>query len=70
MPFGKRKKKYFRRFSQLSIVPIQNISSGNLKFNNLDIFQSLKYRILAAKILPISIKLKFTPCLACYGLTL
>jgi len=35
--------------------------SGNLKFNNLGIFQSLKFRILMEKIPPISLKLNFTP---------
>ena len=34
--------------------------SGNIKFNNLGIFQSLKLRILMDKILPISLKLNFT----------
>jgi len=33
--------------------------SGNLKFSNLGIFQSLKLRISIKKILPISIKLNF-----------
>jgi len=34
--------------------------SGNLIFHNLGVFQSLKLRILTEKILPISLKLKFT----------
>jgi len=43
--------------------------TGNLKFNNLGIFQSLKLRNLVGKILPISLKLDFTPnTLGCYGL--
>jgi len=43
--------------------------SGNLKFYNLDIFQSLKLRTLMGKILPFSLKLNFTPnTLGCYGL--
>jgi len=43
---------------------------GNLKFNYLGIFQSLKLRILMEKVLPISLKLNFTPnTLGCYGLT-
>jgi len=43
--------------------------SGNLKFDNLRIFQSLKLRVLVEKILPISLKLKFTQnTLGCYGL--
>jgi len=33
----------------------------NLKFNNFDIFKSLKYHIFTEKILPISLKLNFTP---------
>jgi len=36
-------------------------SSGNLKFYNLVIFQSLKLRILVEKILPSSLKLNFFP---------
>jgi len=35
--------------------------SGNLKFNNFGIFQSLKLRILVENILPVSLKLNFTP---------
>jgi len=35
--------------------------SGNSKFINLDIGQSLKFRILMEKILQISFKLNFTP---------
>jgi len=35
--------------------------SGNLIFNKLGISQGLKLRILVEKILPISLKLKFTP---------
>ena len=42
---------------------------GNLKLNYLDIFQSLKFRISMEKILPISLKLNFTPnTLGCCGL--
>jgi len=44
--------------------------SGNLKFNYLGIFQSLKLRIVMGKILSISLKLNFSPnTLGCYGLT-
>jgi len=40
-----------------------------MKFNNLDIFKSLKLRIFMEKILHISLKLNFTPnTLGCYGL--
>jgi len=43
--------------------------SGNLKFNKLDIFQSLKLRNLMGNILRISLKLNFTPNTSgCYGL--
>jgi len=43
--------------------------SGNLKFNNSGIFQSLKFRILMGKIILISLKLNFTPnTLGCYDL--
>jgi len=43
--------------------------SGNLKFFNLGFLKSLKLRILVRKILPISLKLNFTPnALGCKGL--
>jgi len=43
--------------------------SGNLKFSNLGIFQSLKLRISMEKIVVISLKLNSTPnTLGCYGL--
>jgi len=35
--------------------------SGSLKFNDLGIFQSSELRILVEKILPISLRLNFTP---------
>jgi len=42
---------------------------GNLKFDNLGIFQSLKLRTLLGKIPPISLKLNFAPnTLGCHGL--
>jgi len=68
MPFRNRKKyldDFFSSvFSQLKISP-----PGNLKLNNLGIFQSLKLRNLVEKILPISLKLNFTSnTLGCYGL--
>ena len=45
--------------------------SGNLNFNNLGIFQSLKSSNLKGKILRISLKLNFSPNnLSCYGLSL
>jgi len=44
------------------LSPFKNYHpSGNLKFNNSGIFQSFKFRILKEKILPISLKLNFTP---------
>jgi len=43
--------------------------SGNLKFNNFGIFQSLKFCIVMEKIFSISLKLNFTSnTLGCYGL--
>jgi len=43
--------------------------SGNRKFNNLGLFQILKLRNLAGKILQIPLKLNFIPNnLGCYGL--
>jgi len=61
MPFGNRKI-HIRGFFQFIFFTIQKISrlSGNLKFNNVGIFQSLKLRILAEKKLPISLKLNFS----------
>jgi len=69
MPFG-NKNNHFRGSFQFSTVTLQNISTaGNLKFNNLGIFQSLKLRNLAEKIPPISLNLNFTSnTLGCYGL--
>jgi len=70
MPFGNRKKNILEDLFQFSIVTVGKFHpSGNLKFNNLGIFQSLNLRILAEKILPISRKLNFTPnTVGCYGL--
>jgi len=60
MQFGNREK-YFRGSFQLSIVEIKKKyhPAGNLIFNYLDIFYSLKLRI-SKKILSISLKLNFT----------
>jgi len=45
--------------------------SGNLKFNNLGLFQSLNLRILLEKNLLISFNVHFTPnTVGCYGLIL
>jgi len=62
IPLGNGKK-YFRGSFQISIWSQfkEYHPSGNQKFNNLGIFQSLKLRILMEKILPISPKLNFTP---------
>jgi len=44
-------------------------SLGNLEFNDFGIFQNLKFRIFMEKIVPISLKLNFTPnTFGCYGL--
>jgi len=70
MPFGNRKK-YYRGSFQFSIVTVQKISTpGNLKFNYLGVFLCMKLRILMGEILPIFLKLNFTPNnLGCYGLS-
>ena len=69
MPFGNRKK-YFRGSFQFSEVTLKKYHpSGNLKINNFGIFQRLKLRIIEEKVLPISLKLNFTPnTLGCYAL--
>jgi len=68
MPFGDRKKKGSFQFSIVTIL--KNRPSGNLKFNHLGIFQSLKLRILMGEILPIPLMLNFTPnTLGCNELT-
>jgi len=61
MPDGNRKNILEDLFS--SVLPLfkKYHPYGNLKFNNLGIFQSLKFRILMKKILPISFRLYFTP---------
>jgi len=69
MPFGNRKK-YFKGTHQFSTMSQfkKYHPSGNLKFNNLGFFQSLKLRILMEKILSISLKLNSTPnTFGCYG---
>jgi len=71
MPFGNRKKNILEDFFSSVFLQFKKYHSpGNLKFNNLGVFQSLKLRILGRKILPISLKLSFTPdTLGSYGLT-
>jgi len=57
-------------FSSVLLQFKKYFSSGNLKFNYLGIFQSLKLRIFVEKIISISLKLNITPnTLGCYGLT-
>jgi len=70
MPFGNRKKNIIEDLFSLVLSQFKTYSpSGNLKFNNLGIFQSLKLHILVEKILSISLKQKFaTNTLGCYGL--
>jgi len=61
MPLSNRKK-YFRGSFQFSIVTVQKYHPcGNLKFNYLGIFQTLKLRILMGRILSTSLKLNVTP---------
>jgi len=69
MPFGNRKNILEDRFS-LALSQFKKYHpSGNLKFNNSGIYQSLKFRILTEKILTISHKLYFSPnTLGCHGL--
>jgi len=61
MPFGNRKKYFSGSFQFIIAFIKKNHPSGNLKFNYLGIFQSLKLRISTEKILSISLKLNFTP---------
>jgi len=70
MPFGNRKKNILEDFFSSVLSNCKKYHpSGNLKFNNLGILQSLKLRNLMEKILRISLKLSFTPnTLGCYGL--
>jgi len=59
MPFG-NKKKLADLFSSVLLHFKKYHPSGNLKFNNLGIFQVFKMRILEKKILRISLKLNVT----------
>jgi len=69
MPFGNRKNILKDLFSSVLSQFKKYHPTGNLKFNNLGTFQSLKLRILMEKILRISLKLNFTKnTLGCYGL--
>jgi len=69
IPFGNRKKLEDLSSSVLSQFKIYH-PSRNLKFIDSCIFQSLQFRIFVEKVLPISLKLNFTPnTLGCCGLT-
>ena len=61
MPFGNYEFILEDLFSSELLQFKKYYPSGNLKFNNLDIFQSLNLRNLIGKILRISLKLNFTP---------
>jgi len=70
MPFGNRKINLNDLFRSVLSQFEKYQPSGNLVFNNLGIFQSLKLRTLMGEILRISLKLNFTPnTLGCYWLT-
>jgi len=59
--FGNRKKNILQDLSSSVLSKFKNHHpSGNLKFNNLGIFQSLKLRIIMEKFLLVSFKLNFT----------
>jgi len=61
MPFANRKKNILEDLLSSILSQFKNYRPfGNLNFNNLGIFQSLKLRILVEKILPICLKLNFT----------
>jgi len=69
MRFGNRKKNILEDVFSSVLAQFKKYQlSGNLKFNSLGVFQSLKLRNLMGKILRISLKLNFTPnTLGCYG---
>jgi len=61
MPLGNRKKNILEDLLSSVLSQFKKYHpSGNLKFNNLDIFQILKLHILIEKILSISLQLNFT----------
>jgi len=71
MPFRNRKKNILEDLCSEMSQFKKDHPSGNLKFNDLVIFKSFKFRILMEKILLISLKLNFTPnTLGCYGLSI
>jgi len=62
MPLPKQKKNILEGFFSSVLPQFKKYHpSGNLKLNNLDIFQSFKFRIFMGEILPMSLKLNFTP---------
>jgi len=71
MPSGNRKNNILEElFSSVLSQFKRYHPSGNLKIDNLGIFQRLKLRTLMGKILRISLRLNFTPnTLGGYGLT-
>jgi len=69
MPLRSRKNISEDIFTSVFLKSKKYHPSGNLKCNNLGVFQSLKLRYLIGKILRISLKLNFSPnTLGCYGL--
>jgi len=69
MPFGNRKNYFRGYFSSLLSQFKKYHRSGNLKFNNSGIFQSLVLRVLVEKIFQVSLQLNFIPnSLGCYEL--
>jgi len=69
MPFGTEKNILEDLFSA-ALSQLKYHLSGNLRFNYLGIFQSLKLSILVGKIVRISLELNFTPnTLGCLGLS-
>jgi len=71
VPFGNRKKNILEDlFSSVLSQFKKYHPNGNMKFNYLGIFQSLKLRLSMEQILSVSLKLNFTPnTLGCYKLT-
>jgi len=69
MPFGNTTFILEDHFSAVLLHLKKYRTSGNVTFNYLGIFQSLRLRISMGKILKISLKLNFTPnTLGCYVL--
>jgi len=62
MPFGNTKNNIVEDLFSSVVSQFEKYHpTGNLKFNNLGFFQSLKFRISMKKILPNSLKLNFSP---------